>query len=436
MEILAPVAPSLKERHRRVIPHWVDQMYPEPVELVRGEGCRVWDAEGNEYLDFFAGIVTTVSGHQVPAVIDAVTDQLHRIVHSSTLYLIRPMVELAERLIEITPEPLDNVFFVGSGSEAVEAALLLATNFRRSNQVIAFRQAYHGRSFATVALTGQRGYSATSFSPLNVQFAPYANCLRCPFHLTYPSCGVACAKDLRNVIEAQTAGDVAAVVIEPIQGVNGFVTPPPEFLRIIRDICDEYGILLIADEIQTGFGRTGEGLWGCDASGVVPDLMVLAKGLGNGLPIAAVVGRSDVMNSLTAGSISTFGGNHLVSAGALANVDHLLASGLPENARVQGERLRALLEPIAARHPRWIAEIRGKGLMQAMEIADTTVAGLPARADLAGAVQEACRTRGLLIGKGGVQWNALRLSPPLSISADEIDHAAAVLADACAEVFA
>jgi 4-aminobutyrate aminotransferase len=425
--------PTLLERHRKVIPHWVDQMYADPLELVRGEGCRVWDADGHEYLDFFAGIVTTACGHGLPAMVEAVQRQLGAIIHSSTLYLIRPMVELAERLVELSPEGIDTAFFVGSGSEAVEAALLVATTFRRSNQVIAFRQAYHGRSFAAVGVTGQRGYSPTSLSPLNVQFAPYANCLRCPFKLTYPSCGVACAQDLRNVIEAQTAGDVAAVIVEPIQGVNGFVTPPPEFLPIIRSICDEYGILLIADEVQTGFGRTGEGLWGITAAGVRPDLMILAKGLGNGLPIAAVMGRADVMNSLTAGSISTFGGNHLVTAGALASVNYIVDNDLTANARQLGAHLRAGLAAIAAAHPGAIAEARGKGLMQALELADPAPELTP-RPDLAAAVQEACRERGLLVGKGGVNWNVLRLSPPLVIDRAGVDEALAIVADACASV--
>jgi 4-aminobutyrate aminotransferase len=425
---------TLLERHHAVIPHWVDQMYAEPLELTRGDGTRVWDADGNEYLDFFAGIVTVALGHGFPAMKDAVKEQLETIVHSSTLYLIRPMVELAELLVEHAPDGIDCAFFVGSGTEAVEAALLVATEYRRSNQVIAFRQAYHGRSFAAVGVTGQRGYSPSSFSPLNVQYAPYANCLRCPFHLEYPSCGVACASDLRNVIESQTAGDVAAVLVEPIQGVAGFVTPPPEFLPIIRKICDEYGILLIADDVQTGFGRTGESLWGITADGVTPDLMVIAKGLGSGLPIAAVLGRSDVMNSLRSGSISTFGGNHLVTAGAQAVVRHIVENDIVGNARDRGARLLAGVAPIAARYPDAIAEVRGKGLMLGIEFADPTP-GRPPRADLASAVQEACRERGLLIGKGGVSWNVLRLSPALIVTDDDVDEAVAILDAACAAVF-
>ena len=424
---------SLLSRHHAVIPMWVDQMYEKPLELVRGEGCRVWDADGNEYLDFFGGIVTTVTGHQLPPMVEAITAQAKQILHSSTLYLIRPMVELAELIVEITPPRIEKVFFVGSGTEAVEAALLVATNFRRSNQVISMRQGYHGRSFTAVGVTGQRGYSPTSLSPLNVQYAPYAYCYRCPFHLTYPECGVACGEDLRTVIEAQTSGDVAAVIVEPIQGVNGFVTPPPEFFPIIREICDEYGILLISDEVQTGFGRTGEAFWGIESYGVEPDLMIFAKGLGNGLPIAAVAGPADVMDSLGSGSISTFGGNHLVTTGALANVRYLRDEGLQSNAAAQGQRVREVIDGLAARHPDIIGEVRGKGLMQGVEFADQDEKHTP-RADVAGDVQEACRRRGLLVGKGGIHWNVLRISPPLVVTRDDVDEAMGTLTEAVTEV--
>ena len=424
---------SLLSRHHAVIPMWVDQMYEKPLELVRGEGCRVWDADGNEYLDFFGGIVTTVTGHQLPPMVEAITAQAKQILHSSTLYLIRPMVELAELIVEITPPRIEKVFFVGSGTEAVEAALLVATNFRRSNQVISMRQGYHGRSFTAVGVTGQRGYSPTSLSPLNVQYAPYAYCYRCPFHLTYPECGVACGEDLRTVIEAQTSGDVAAVIVEPIQGVNGFVTPPPEFFPIIREICDEYGILLISDEVQTGFGRTGEAFWGIESYGVEPDLMIFAKGLGNGLPIAAVAGPADVMDSLGSGSISTFGGNHLVTTGALANVRYLRDEGLQSNAAAQGQRVREMIDGLAARHPDIIGEVRGKGLMQGIEFADQDEKHTP-RADVAGDVQEACRRRGLLVGKGGIHWNVLRISPPLVVTRDDVDEAMGTLTEAVTEV--
>jgi 4-aminobutyrate aminotransferase len=295
------------------------------------------------------------------------------------------------------------------------------------------RHSYHGRSFSAVAVTGNRGYSATNLTPFNVQYAPYAYCYRCPFHLTYPSCDVACARDLDTVIKTQTAGDIAALIIEPIQGVNGFVTPPPEFLPIIREICDRHGILLISDEIQTGFGRTGEALWGVEADGIEADLMVMAKGLGNGIPIAAVLGRADVMDSLTAGSISTFGGNHLASTAALANVGYIAGHDLLGNAAKQGATIRDALLGLQHRFPDAIGDVRGKGLMQAIKLAD--VDRTP-RADLAGLVQEACRERGLLVGKGGIDWNVIRLAPPLVVDDGHVGEALRILGEACTLVLA
>ncbi|MDH3752858.1 MAG: aspartate aminotransferase family protein [Acidimicrobiia bacterium] len=425
------VVPSLLERHRRVLPHWVDQMHEEPISLVSGDGAMVTDADGREYLDFFGGITTIISGHNLAPMVEAVRDQIGRIAHSSTLYLIEPMVELAELLVSMTPDRHEKVFFVNSGSEAVDTALMLATNHRGSNQVISMRQGYHGRSFGAVAVTGQRGYSASSLSPLDVQFASYGGCFHCPFSLSYPSCDVACATDLRNVIEAQTAGPIAALIVEPIQGVNGFVTPPPEFLPTIRSICDEYDILLVSDEVQTGFGRTGQAMWGIEAAGVEADLMVMAKGLGNGLPIAAVVGPADVMDAMGAGSISTFGGNHLVTAGALANLRYLIDNDLMTNARVQGDTMASALTELAGRHPEIIGEVRGVGLMQAVEFADPDRTPRP---DLAAAVQEACKAAGLLIGKGGVHWNVSRLAPALIVDDAQIREAMEILAAAVATV--
>jgi len=278
-------AAELLERHRKVIPSWIALYYDEPIELVKGEGTRVWDSSGKEYLDFFGGIVTTISGHAVEQLVQALQEQAGKLVHTSTLYLIRPMIELAEKLTGKAPIDGDTkAFFVGSGTEAVEAALLFATQYRKSNQILALRNSYHGRSFGAMGVTGNRGWSASSLTPLNVQYAMPAYCYRCPLHLTYPSCGVACAEDVRNVIETTTSGDVAAMIAEPIQGVGGFVTPPPEYFSIVKGILDEYEIPFIADEVQTGFGRTGDTYWGIEGYGVEPDAMVMAKGLATGWP--------------------------------------------------------------------------------------------------------------------------------------------------------
>lgn len=425
---------ELLERHRKVLPSWVLLYYDRPMELVRGEGTRVWDGEGNEYLDFFGGIVTTISGHLMQAMVDALTEQIHRgINHTSTLYLIRPQIELAERLTELAPiDHSTKAFFVSSGTEAIEAALLFASSWRRSNEIIALRNSYHGRSFGAVGITGNRGWSATSFSPLNVTYALTPYCYRCPFNLTYPECGVACAEDLRNVIQTTTSGEPAAMIAEPIQGVGGFVTPPQEYFQIVKGILDEHGIPFIADEVQTGFGRTGEAFWGIESYGVRSDAIVCAKGLGNGLAIGAVVGREDMVDSLRANSISTFGGNPISMTGALENLNHIEENDLQQNAYKMGNFLMRGLKDLEDRYDT-VGEVRGKGLMIGIEMVADGASREPAP-DLAGRVMEACRERGMLIGKGGLYGNALRLSPPLTITEDDAARAIETLEVAFGEV--
>jgi 4-aminobutyrate aminotransferase len=427
-----PSPDELLARHRAVLPSWLALYYERPIELVRGEGTSVWDSEGNEYLDLFGGIVTTISGHAVEELVTALRDQAGRLAHTSTLYLIEPMVRLAERLVELAPTPRPSkAFFVGSGTEAVEAALLMATSKRRSNQVLALRNSYHGRSFGAVGVTGNRGWGATSFSPLNVSYALAPYCYRCPLRLEYPSCGVACADDVRAVIETTTAGDVAAMIAEPIQGVGGFVTPPREYFTKVKAILDDYEIPLIIDEVQTGFGRTGEAYWGADAYDVTPDLITCAKGLGNGMAIGAVVGREDLVDAVPASSISTFGGNPIATTVALANLEYLEAEGLQSNAQRVGKLLLEGLDDLRERHD-VVGDVRGKGLMLGVELVERSETKVPSPA-LAAAVMEGCRRRGVLVGKGGLYGSVLRLSPPLVLTEDEARRGVAVLDEAITE---
>jgi 4-aminobutyrate aminotransferase len=417
-------AAELLARHRDVLPNWLALYYKEPIELVRGEGARVWDGAGREYLDFFGGIVTTISGHVVPKLVDALTEQASKIAHSSTLYLIRPMVELAERLTGLSPvePPPVKAFFVGSGTEAIEAALLFATTWRRSNEIIALRNSYHGRSFGAIGITGNKGWSATSFSPLNVSYALSPYCYRCPLGLSYPDCGVACAEDVRNVIETTTTGEPAAMIAEPIQGVGGYITPPPEYFGIVKSILDDFGIPFIADEVQTGFGRIGEAYWGIESYGVHPDAIVCAKGMGNGMAIGAVVSRADMMESLRANSISTFGGNPLATTYALNNLDYIEENRLQENAYKVGNTLYRGLKDLEDRFG-VVGEVRGKGLMIAVEMVADKESKAPAP-EKANQVLESCREHGLLVGRGGLYGNVVRMAPPLII--DEADAARAI----------
>jgi 4-aminobutyrate aminotransferase len=418
---------ELLERHRRVMPSWLALYYDEPIELVSGSGRHVVDAEGNRYLDFFGGILTTMTGYDVPEVVDAIRTQAGRMLHTSTLYLIRPMVELAEQIAGLSGIPGAKVFFTTSGTEANDAALLLASTSRRSNQVLALRNSYHGRSFTTIGITGNRGWSASSLTPFNVHYIDVGHRFPGPGGRPDPEDATAAAvEDLRDVIVTATAGDVACLIAEPIQGVGGFVTPPDGVFGALKKVLDDYGILYVSDEVQTGWGRTGENFWGYEAHGLVPDLLTFAKGLGNGLAIAGVVGRGEIVDDLPANSISTFGGNPLVTAGALANLRYLLDNDLQANALVQGRRMLDRLRPLAEALD-LVGEVRGKGLMIGVELV-----GRDGRSPAPGAaarVLELARQRGVLVGKGGLFGNCLRIAPPLSLTADEADEGAGILAE-------
>jgi 4-aminobutyrate aminotransferase len=418
---------ELLARHRRVLPNWLTLYYDEPIELVAGEGRHVVDGEGNRYLDFFGGILTTMTGYAVPEVVEAIRTQAGRMLHTSTLYLSRLQIELAERLAALSGIPNAKVFFTTSGSEANEAALLLASTHRRSNQVLALRNSYHGRSFATIGVTGNRGWSASSLTPFAVHYVHNGYRFRSPFrHLDDEAFIAAVVDDVRDVIVTMTAGDVACLIAEPIQGVGGFTVPPDGMLGAVQEVLDEYGILYVSDEVQTGWGRTGEHLWGYEAHGVRPDLLTFAKGLGNGLAIGGVIARAEIMDCLQANSISTFGGNPLVCAGALANLDYLLDHDLQANAARTGKRLLDGLRPLVDRLA-VVGEVRGKGLMVGVELVGPD--GHAPDAEAASRALELARQAGLLIGKGGLFGNCLRIAPPLSVTDDEIDTGLGVLVD-------
>jgi len=447
--------PDLLDRHRKVLPSWLALYYDQPIELVSGKGCVVTDAEGRDYLDFFGGILTTMTGHAVPEVVDAIREQAGRLLHTSTLYLVRPMVELAERIAALSNIPDAKVFFVSSGTEATEAALLFCCGARRSNQVLALRNSYHGRSFTAMSVTGNRAWSASSLSPLQVSYIHNGDRLRGPFaHLSDEAFNAASAADLRQVIETTTAGDVACLIAEPIQGVGGFVVPPDGFFASLKAVLDEYGILFVSDEVQTGWGRTGDHFWGYQAHGITPDLLTFAKGLGNGVAIAGVVGRAELLDSVKTNSISTFGGNPLATAAALANLEYLFAHDLQANAREVGSLLLEGLRRLQGRLE-VVGDVRGKGLMIGVELVEPSTAARSAvgvapgaaagvaagtgagpggagrpSARAASQVLEETRARGLLIGKGGLYGNVLRIAPPLSVSRQQAEEALAVLADA------
>jgi 4-aminobutyrate aminotransferase len=422
---------QLIDRHRAVMPNWIALYYSDPIEIVHGHGRRVTDSNGKTYLDFFAGILTNAIGYDVPEISDAVRKQLDSgILHTSTLYLIRSQIELAERIAELSGIPDAKVFLCNSGTEANETALMLATQYRRSNQVLAMRNSYHGRAFATVGVTGNRGWSASSLSPVKVSYVHGGYQYRSPFgHMSDADYIRACTEDLRDVIRTQTSGDVAAMIVEPIQGVGGFCVPPDGLYGAFAEVLAEYGILFISDEVQTGWGRTGDTFWGISAHGVVPDMMTFAKGLGNGLAIGGVVARGEIMDSLGANSISTFGGNPVATVGAKAVLDYVADHDLQANAAKLGSRLKAGLRAIADGHP-IVGDLRGKGLMIGIELVEP--GGNTPSVALATRVLEETRERGLLVGKGGLHNNVIRLAPPMTLTDDEVVEALAILEAAIA----
>ncbi|WP_172386228.1 aspartate aminotransferase family protein [Streptomyces sp. MNP-20] len=424
---------DLHTRHKAVLPDWLALYYGEPIELTHGEGRHVWDAQGRRYLDFFGGILTTMTAHALPEVTKAVAEQAGRIIHSSTLYLNRPMVELAERVAALSGIPDARVFFTTSGTEANDAALLLATAHRGSNQILAMRNSYHGRSFSAVGITGNRSWSPTSLSPLQTLYVHGGVRTRGPYAaLSDAEFTEACVADLRDML-GQTRG-VAALIAEPIQGVGGFTSPPDGLYAAFREVLEEHGALWIADEVQTGWGRTGDHFWGWQAharSGP-PDLLTFAKGIGNGMSIGGVVGRAEVMNCLDANSISTFGGSPVTMAAGLANLTYLLEHDLQGNARRVGGLLIERLRAICAQLP-CVREVRGRGLMIGVELVRPGTD--EAHPEAAAAVLEAAREGGLLIGKGGGHsTSVLRIAPPLTLTVAEAEEGAAILERALREV--
>ena len=410
------------------MPGWVALNYEQPIEIVSGSGCRVTDADGHTYLDFFAGILTNMLGYDVAEVREAVQRQLSTgIMHTSTLYLIRSQVELAEKVAKLSGIGDAKVFFTNSGTEANETALLLATAARRSNQVLALRNSYHGRSFGAVAVTGNTAWRSSPLSPFHVHYLHGTDRHLPAFaRLSDAEYIEAAVADLRNVLATAAARDVACLIAEPVQGVGGFTMPPDGLLKAYKEVLDERGILIISDEVQTGWGRTGEHFWGISAHGIVPDMMTFAKGLGNGLAIGGVVARRELMDGPVGSGISTFGGNPLATTAGNATLDYVLSHDLQRNAATLGPLIIGGLRD-AAGQLAVVGDVRGKGLMFAVDLVDPAT-GEPSPA-LAARALEATRERGLLIGKGGLYGNVLRMAPPMTLSEAEAKEGLGILID-------
>jgi 4-aminobutyrate aminotransferase len=423
---------ELHQRYRNVLPSFLSPYYGEPIAIDHGDGSYVFDLDGNRYLDFFGGVLTTMVGHNNPKVTAAVQAQAAKVLHTSTLYLSEPMIECAERIARLSGIPDARVFLTPSGTEANETALLLATSYRKSNQILAMRNSYHGRSFGAQAITSHSSWSSTSFTGLQVTFVQGPYQLRTPFADLDPEAYTdVCVNDLTQLLAMTSAGDVAALIAEPIQGVGGFATPPDGFFGSLKKELDNKGILFISDEVQTGWGRTGDHFWGYQAHDIVPDMLTFAKGVGNGLALAGIVARADIMDTISVLNFSTFGGAPLAAAAGSATIDYVIDNDLQANAAEMGQRFRQGLDAMAAETP-WIAEVRGRGLMQAIETVETgSLEPSPARAT---AMLESAKTARLLVGKGGLYGNVIRMAPMLNVTADEIDEGLDALRTAAATV--
>jgi len=410
-----------------------------PVFIERAEGAVIEDVDGNRFIDFAGGIGCLNAGHCAPDVVAALRRQIERFLH--TCFMVTPYesyVKLAERLNALAPGDFPKkTLLLNSGAEAVENAVKIARAYTRRPAVICFEDAFHGRTLLAMSLTSKTHPYKAGFEPFasDVYRIPYAYCYRCSYGLTYPSCGMHCGHHLEDTFARVVAAEsVAAVIIEPVLGEGGFVAPPPEFLGTVQEICRRHAIVFIADEVQTGLGRTGR-LFACEHFGVAPDLLVTAKSLGGGLPLAAVTGRAEIMDHTGPGSLGgTFGGNPLACEAALAVLDVMERDRLPERAAQLGERFVTRARAWQARWP-LIGDIRGLGAMQAMEVVRSRETREPA-AEEAEEIARYCYEHGLIVISAGSYSNVIRILMPLVITDEQFEEGLGVLESAFEAVVA
>jgi 4-aminobutyrate aminotransferase len=403
----------------------------EPVVVESASGAEIHGADGQAYLDCFAGIAVVNAGHVHPRVAAAAKEQIDRLIHAASyIYYVPGVADLAEVLARITPGALQKTFFCNSGAEALEGALRLARVASGKREVIALQMAFHGRTYGTLSITGNQARKTRGgpYMP-GVAFAPAPYCYRCPLKLEPGTCGLACADAVEDVIRYQTSGDVAAFVVEPVLGEGGIIPLPQGYLARVKEILEQHGILLIVDEVQTGFGRTGKLFAIEHQEGVEPDMLAMAKGIADGFPLGAFIAPAALADTFQPGEhLSTFGGNPVSCAAALANIEVLQEEGLIARSAELGawalEQLRQLQQVHSV-----IGDVRGQGLMLGIELVKDRVSKEPASAEAA-RVRALCREAGVLIGVGGQFGNVLRLQPPLVITRSQLERAIQTLAQA------
>jgi len=408
---------TLARRQEYLSPALLTYYKDHPLMIVEGKMQYVWDEQGKQYLDAFGGILTVSVGHCHPSVVSRVADQLATLQHATTIYLHPAVSQYGERLAGKMPRGsgLQVSCFTNSGTEANDLAVLTARQHTGRFDFIALRNAYHGGSQSAMALTAHSTWKYTTPHSFGVHHAMPGYCYRCPMGLSYPGCDLKCARDVGELIRFATPGEVAGFIAEPIMGVGGVVTPPAEYFGIVYEEVRKAGGLCIADEVQTGFGRTGTKFWGFENWGVVPDMVTMAKGIGNGFGLGAVTTRPEVARTMT-GKIffNTFAGNPVQMTQALAVLDVIEGEGAQETARVEGGYIRARLAELQERYP-LIGEVRGMGLMLGVELVRDRKTKEPADTE-AIQILQATKALGLLIGRGGLHGNTIRIAPPMCVT--------------------
>ncbi len=400
----------------------------EPVVAERGDGAFLYDADGTEYIDCFAGISVTNAGHHNEKVLGAALAQAEKLVHAcSYVYHVPTVGALAEKLAEVTPGGLQKTFFGNGGAEAIEGAFRLAKRYSGRREFLAIESSFHGRSFATLSVTGNSGRKKGGgpYMP-GVAYVPTPYCYRCFAESTPDKCDLLCARRVAEIARLHLSGDVCAFIAEPVLGEGGIIVPPEGYFKRVKETLDEMGILFICDEVQTGFGRTGK-LFGIEHYGVEPDIMTLAKGIADGWPLSAFIARPEIADAFQVGDhLSTFGGNPVSCAAALANIEFLTGGVIDEAAR-KGEALMARFRELQRTQP-LIGEVRGKGLMIGVELVTDQATKVYGTAQ-AGFVRQYCLEHGLLIGVGGNFGSVLRIQPPLVIDDAQLERVFATVAD-------
>ncbi len=415
-------AKKILEKKKKFIMPCLGHFYFDPPEFVKGEMQYLFDDAGKKYLDMYSGVSVINCGHCNPYITEKIISQIKNLQHVCNIYLTENFVNLAEKLAEVTPGNLQKSFFCSTGTEANEGALLLASIYKKNSEFIALQNGLHGRTKLTMSLTGI-GMWRTDPNPVGgINFAPNPYCYRCPLGKKYPECDLECANKIETVIQTATSGKPAAFIAESIQGNAGIVVPPKNYFKRVKEILDKYEVLFIADEVQTGFARTGK-MFAIENFDVVPDIMSVAKALGNGQPISAFISTAEIADTYTRPGASTLGGNPVSSTAGLAVLDYISEKNLMQNAAERGEQLQAGLKILQKKYS-VIGDVRGIGLMIGAEFVHADKS--PAAAEL-DEVLENLKDRGFIIGKGGVGRNVMAFQPPLVITEKNVDDVLNVL---------